>query len=198
MSYFTKREFLRSGTNPFTTTHATGTACEICYEQFPSTTPHHLKLAQYLCSAAKSLFSRPHQDPAAVFEPRANFSRRNNSMKQIKACGHAFCSDCLNRWLDKKNTCPMCRKVLFFVDLWSGYYELGAYGSLGILGISGMNAQGVLGGVASDVRFLLEAQMAGANERRGVEASDVGVRDTGVRNTGVRDIGGDNRLAESA
>ncbi|KAK9844247.1 hypothetical protein WJX84_011342 [Apatococcus fuscideae] len=27
-------------------------------------------------------------------------------------CGHAFCEDCIDRWVQDKNTCPICRKPL--------------------------------------------------------------------------------------
>ncbi|KNG51540.1 hypothetical protein TW65_01208 [Stemphylium lycopersici] len=36
-----------------------------------------------------------------------------NCMLRIKACGHCFCYDCLERWAKKHNTCPICRAVLF-------------------------------------------------------------------------------------
>lgn len=25
-------------------------------------------------------------------------------------CGHTFCKECLNSWLSRENSCPMCRK----------------------------------------------------------------------------------------
>jgi hypothetical protein len=32
---------------------------------------------------------------------------------RLVACGHIFCLDCIGEWATIKNTCPLCRKVLF-------------------------------------------------------------------------------------
>ncbi|EFA76610.1 hypothetical protein PPL_09915 [Heterostelium album PN500] len=29
----------------------------------------------------------------------------------VVPCGHAFCSDCINQWRSRNNTCPMCRTL---------------------------------------------------------------------------------------
>jgi hypothetical protein len=34
-------------------------------------------------------------------------------MTEIKECGHVFCLDCLDTWMEENNTCPMCRAVLY-------------------------------------------------------------------------------------
>lgn len=47
-----------------------------------------------------------------LLRPRTKPSR-SNSMMRIKRCGHAFCYDCLETWVQKQNTCPMCRDQLF-------------------------------------------------------------------------------------
>lgn len=35
---------------------------------------------------------------------------KRNITKTI--CGHNFCKDCLNEWIEWDNTCPLCREVL--------------------------------------------------------------------------------------
>lgn len=34
-------------------------------------------------------------------------------VKRVK-CAHVYHADCLNRWLEKNTTCPMCRFPLFY------------------------------------------------------------------------------------
>jgi hypothetical protein len=52
-------------------------------------------------------------------------SRRRNSIKNslytIERCSHRFCIGCLESWLEKNQTCPMCRQVLF--DIWQDNIE---------------------------------------------------------------------------
>ena len=33
-------------------------------------------------------------------------------IKQKTVCSHEFCKDCLDKWLEINNTCPICRQVL--------------------------------------------------------------------------------------
>lgn len=35
---------------------------------------------------------------------------------RTRACGHTFHTKCLQEWLSTKQTCPMCRKTLFFLS----------------------------------------------------------------------------------
>lgn len=35
----------------------------------------------------------------------------------IGPCGHHFCNMCTNEWLEKSQTCPMCRKVISIVPM---------------------------------------------------------------------------------
>ena len=31
---------------------------------------------------------------------------------QLTQCRHVFCDACLNEWLERQSTCPMCRAVV--------------------------------------------------------------------------------------
>ena len=35
----------------------------------------------------------------------------SSSVVGLKACGHEFCRECVSQWLEKENTCPLCRAV---------------------------------------------------------------------------------------
>jgi len=37
-------------------------------------------------------------------------------VRQIKACGHVFCSTCIFEWLSKRPTCPLCLAVVPKID----------------------------------------------------------------------------------
>jgi hypothetical protein len=49
---------------------------------------------------------------------------------RIKPCKHVFGSQCLAAWLKFKNTCPMCRKVLY-----AGEPEVTGYGDVYVRGL---------------------------------------------------------------
>ncbi|THZ68812.1 FAD/NAD(P)-binding domain-containing protein [Aureobasidium pullulans] len=43
-------------------------------------------------------------------------------------CGHVYCNSCLLEWIDSgKNTCPICKKVLFQQPLFTGKEAIAAY-----------------------------------------------------------------------
>lgn len=43
-------------------------------------------------------------------------------------CGHVYCNSCLLEWIDSgKNTCPICKKVLFLQPLFAGKEAIAAY-----------------------------------------------------------------------
>ena len=33
-------------------------------------------------------------------------------IRRIGQCGHSFCHNCIYEWLEKHNTCPMCRRIV--------------------------------------------------------------------------------------
>ena len=35
---------------------------------------------------------------------------------KVTSCKHAFCAECLDAWLQREETCPMCRKNLNGVE----------------------------------------------------------------------------------
>lgn len=34
------------------------------------------------------------------------------NIHRIGPCGHSFCNGCTHEWLEKHNTCPLCRRVV--------------------------------------------------------------------------------------
>ncbi|KAF7452551.1 E3 ubiquitin-protein ligase ATL59 [Pyrenophora tritici-repentis] len=124
MPYTSKRAFLKSGTKP-TTNHKD--ECPICQNNIPTKTKiHHFsahvlhmhKAAKVFCLGAKPV------------KPRVS-SSRHNYMTEIKSCGHCFCFDCLETWLEKSDTCPMCRASLFSTTASQekGSFEMSGYAS---------------------------------------------------------------------
>ncbi|KAK1919904.1 hypothetical protein P3342_002198 [Pyrenophora teres f. teres] len=124
MPYTSKRAFLKNGTKP-TTSHED--ECPICQNNIPARTKiHHFsahvlhvhKAAKVFCLGAKPV------------NPRLS-SSRHNYMTQIKSCGHCFCFDCLETWLGKSDTCPMCRASLFSTTDSQGKpsFEMSGYAS---------------------------------------------------------------------
>ena len=39
-------------------------------------------------------------------------------------CGHYFHSKCIKRWIKKQNTCPICRAVIFDLDILKSYQDI--------------------------------------------------------------------------
>lgn len=39
------------------------------------------------------------------------FNPRNNNSTRLK-CGHYFCTDCIEKWLETVKTCPVCRCIV--------------------------------------------------------------------------------------
>ncbi|KAF2642652.1 hypothetical protein P280DRAFT_548095 [Massarina eburnea CBS 473.64] len=46
---------------------------------------------------------------------------------KIKSCNHIFGQECLLRWLEEENTCPMCRHQLFKVQVSPNVIDFGSY-----------------------------------------------------------------------
>ena len=41
------------------------------------------------------------------------YERLDNNIKFIKlTCEHEFCEECISKWCNKKNTCPLCRSEI--------------------------------------------------------------------------------------
>ncbi len=41
------------------------------------------------------------------------YERFENNIKYIKlSCDHDFCEECISKWCNKKNTCPLCRSEI--------------------------------------------------------------------------------------
>jgi 3-dehydroquinate dehydratase len=36
----------------------------------------------------------------------------SNKTNNILNCNHKFCSDCINKWIEHNNSCPMCRSSI--------------------------------------------------------------------------------------
>ncbi|KAH7383222.1 hypothetical protein BKA66DRAFT_392800, partial [Pyrenochaeta sp. MPI-SDFR-AT-0127] len=114
MPYYSEMDFLEKGIQP-SATHKPG--CDICYEVFPVPKSQR-RLSAYLrnpCSTTKAILSRLYN----MRRSSSYASKDCNRMIEIINCGHKLCWKCLTRWLLEKNTCPMCRDVLFYQDTWS-------------------------------------------------------------------------------
>ena len=47
------------------------------------------------------------------------------SVQCVNNCGHVYCKPCIDSWLDKgKNTCPMCRQEIKYMDHNSDKYRI--------------------------------------------------------------------------
>ena len=33
-------------------------------------------------------------------------------------CNHVFCEDCIAQWLEKEQTCPICRRPMKQTEIW--------------------------------------------------------------------------------
>lgn len=93
---------------------ASTTPCPVCYETTTSSSAlGSLRTrVRNTKTIAKMLISGCHKDSGTV-KLRTKPSRSNCTVR-IKECGHEFCYDCLETWVQRNNTCPMCRNQLFF------------------------------------------------------------------------------------
>ncbi|EUC37544.1 hypothetical protein COCCADRAFT_58341, partial [Bipolaris zeicola 26-R-13] len=122
--YSPRTAFLKKDTEPCTNSTSSTCTCPICHETIASTSSTRgLRICIRNTKTAARMFvltyyyqrtySTGHKSSSNVlFRPRSKPSR-SNSMMRIKRCGHAFCYDCLETWVQKQNTCPMCRDRLF-------------------------------------------------------------------------------------
>jgi hypothetical protein len=61
------------------------------------------------------LLSGSSNDMCVICMRRFTASPKNNRLFVKRAkCAHVYHADCLNRWLEKHTTCPMCRFPLFY------------------------------------------------------------------------------------
>ncbi|EUC45881.1 hypothetical protein COCMIDRAFT_76332, partial [Bipolaris oryzae ATCC 44560] len=116
--------FLKNDTEPCTAQPTT--PCPICHETITRKTPTrglriHIRntktAARMFVLTCHRTYQTKHNISSSssshpLLRPRTK-SSRSNSMMRIKRCGHAFCYDCLETWVQKQNTCPMCRDRLF-------------------------------------------------------------------------------------
>jgi hypothetical protein len=66
------------------------------------------KLALTVCKVSNTAAAPSEDHKSLVTE-----INMNHAPLQIKICGHVFGEPCLREWLDRANTCPICRKRLF-------------------------------------------------------------------------------------
>jgi hypothetical protein len=119
MLYSLRTTFLKKDTEPCATST---TPCPICHETIIGSTAlrglhtriRHTKTAarMLLSSWRRRRSGNNSNNNNALLQPR-NKPSRGNYMTRIKRCGHCFCYDCLETWVQKQNTCPMCRDRLF-------------------------------------------------------------------------------------
>jgi hypothetical protein len=107
MTYRSASSFLKKGTKPCNLSNC-HTECPICSETFPRLPSALQQLTTRLSYTTKHFFHRR----ARTLKPRTH-SSRHNCMTEIKECGHVFCLDCLDTWMEENNTCPLCRAVLY-------------------------------------------------------------------------------------
>jgi uncharacterized membrane protein YgcG len=77
-------------------------SCPICLEEFATPT------AQPAEAEAEAAQPPPQQPMEQAAEPQDRQQQRRRP--ELLRCGHKFCRDCLEEWLARKNTCPICRQ----------------------------------------------------------------------------------------
>ena len=59
-----------------------------------------------------TLTTKETQNSAGEQECGICYTDLNNKNRVITTCNHAYCTSCFFKWLGRKETCALCRKVL--------------------------------------------------------------------------------------
>jgi hypothetical protein len=87
--------------------------CIICFDTLDSVSPsENNSLLSDVASGAAQVA------PTALGHDSGNTPPNNQLIARIQTCGHILHNECLQAWIEKANSCPMCRQAFHQVEVY--------------------------------------------------------------------------------